>query len=58
MTEILLLFIWLLFFTMIVVATYKVHHLLKQYAAEDSDEKVEFRTGCTHLLYWHLSEVF
>ena len=41
MTEILLLFIWLLFFTMIVVATYKVHHLLKQYAAEDSDEKVE-----------------
>ena len=41
MTEILVLFIWLLFFTMIVVATYKVHHLLKQYAAEDSDEKVE-----------------
>jgi uncharacterized membrane protein len=51
MTEILLLFIWLLFFTMIVVATYKVHHLLKQYAAEDSDEKVEGLQTIQNWLY-------
>jgi uncharacterized membrane protein len=51
MTEILLLFIWLLFFTMIVVATYKVHHLLKQYAAEDNDEKVEGLQTIQNWLY-------
>ena len=51
MTEILVLFIWLLFFTMIVVATYKVHHLLKQYAAEDSDEKVEGLQTIQNWLY-------
>ena len=51
MTEILVLFIWLLFFTMIVVATYKVHHLLKQYAAEDNDEKVEGLQTIQNWLY-------
>ena len=51
MTEILVLFIWLLFFTKIVVATYKVHHLLKQYAAEDSDEKVEGLQTIQNWLY-------
>jgi len=41
MTEIILLIIWLLFFVTIVVATYKVHHILKEYKTEENDEKVE-----------------
>ncbi|MCF6280091.1 MAG: urate hydroxylase PuuD [Flavobacteriaceae bacterium] len=41
MVEIILLIIWLLFFVTTVVATYKVHHILKEYKAEDNDEKIE-----------------
>lgn len=41
MIEIFLLLAWLIIFTIIVVVTYKLHHLIKAYKSENNEEKAE-----------------
>jgi len=51
MIEIFLGIAWLIIFTIIVVVTYKLHHLIKAYKAENNEEKAESLQTSQNWLY-------
>ena len=51
MIEIFLLLAWLIIFTIIVFVTYKLHHLIKAYKAENNEEKLESLQTSQNWLY-------